>query len=227
MVTPLGPADVLFGQTRQDILSLLFIHPDKAFYLREIVRLTGRGTGPIQRDLARLTSSGIVRKEGDRFYRANPDSLVFEPLKQIVIRTMGLADVLRDALGDLKSHIAVPFIFGSFARGEHREASDVDVMIICREDYLTLDRVVARLHDFQTNLGREINPFVLSTTELAAKWLAKNHFIRRVLTGEKEFLIGDEDELKRMAEKRVAQKPSDQPAGNRRSTRGGGRTKNR
>lgn len=222
MVTLTDPAAVLFGQTRQDVLSLLFTRPDEAFYLREIVRRTGRGIGPVQRDLGQLISCGIVRKEKERFYRANPDSPVYEPLKQIVIRTMGLANVLQNALSDLKPHIAVAFIFGSFARGEPRERSDIDLMIVTQDDQLTLEQVVTQLHEQQMVLQREINPFVLAASELNAKWLAKNHFIRRVLAGDKTFLIGDEDELERMAEKRVAQKPSDQPAGNRRSARGRG-----
>src|SRR5258707_196655 len=81
-----------------------------------------------------------------------------------------------------------------------RESSDVDVMVIGMDDHLTLEDVAALLSKVQEGLGREINPFVLSAREFRSKWRAKNHFIRRVVEGEKIFLIGGADELKRLAE---------------------------
>ena len=221
MVTPHDPAGVLFGRTRQDILALLFTRPDEAFYLREIVRRTGRGVGPVQRDLSRLVAGGMVKKEKDKFYRANAESPIYEPLKQIVIRTMGVADMLCNALAGIATDIAVAFIFGSFARGGPRESSDIDLMILTRENQPTLEKISGLLHPGQMILQREINPFVLPVKEFRKKWLARNHFVLQVLAGEKTFLLGNEDDLKRLAEKRLAQKPRNQPAGDRRSSRAG------
>jgi predicted nucleotidyltransferase len=215
------PTTVLFGRTRQAILSLMFMRPDESFYLREILRRTGRGTGAVQRELAQLTQCGILRKDRERFYQANPKSPVFEPLKQLVIRSAGLIDGLRDALAAVADRIAVAFIFGSFARGEQHEASDVDLMIITREGNVTINQIVPLLRNQQAALGREINPFILSARELHEKMLADNHFIRRVLAGSKTFLIGGDDELGRLAEERLAQAPQNQPRRNRRPARVG------
>src|SRR5207245_11164171 len=92
--------------------------------------------------------------------QVNPDSPVFEPLMQLVVRTAGLADRLRNALDRVAADVAVAFLFGSFARGEHRRASDVDVMVVTRDERLTLEQVASLLRDEQASLGREINPFV-------------------------------------------------------------------
>jgi len=209
------PTTVLFGRTRQAILSLMFMRPDESFYLREIVRRTGRGTGAVQRELAQLAQCGILRRHKERFYQANPESPVFEPLMQLVVRSAGLVDGLRDALAAVADRIAVAFIFGSFARGEQHEASDVDVMVIARDGQITLEQIVPLLRDQQATLGREISPFVLSVNVLRRKWLAGNHFVRRVLYSEKAFLIGGEDELGRLAEERLAESPHVHPGRNR------------
>jgi predicted nucleotidyltransferase len=175
----------------------------------------------VQRELAQLTQCGILRKDRQRFYQANSKSPVFEPLKQLVIRSAGLIDGLRDALATIADRIAAAFVFGSFARGEQHEASDVDLMVIARDGNVTIDQIVPLLRNEQAALGREINPFVLSASELSEKWLAGNHFIRRVLAGQKAFLIGGDDELGRLAEDRLAQAPHTQPRRNRRPARAG------
>src|SRR5688500_18951710 len=84
MVAPMDPGSILFGSTRQAILAMMFLRPGESFYLREIVRRSGRGTGSVQRELKLLTECGILRRDRNRFYQANPDSPIYEPLKQIV-----------------------------------------------------------------------------------------------------------------------------------------------
>lgn len=221
MVAPLDPSTVLFGRTRQGVLSLFFTRPDESFYLREIVRRTGCGTGAVQRELQQLTESGILQRERDRFYRVNRDSPVFEPLKQLIIRTAGLADGLRNSLSTLGRQIRVAFIFGSFADGEPHQASDVDVMIVTRDNGPSLKKFVALFRDQQISLGREINPFVLSAGELRTKLRDGNHFLGRVLKGEKVFLIGDDNELGRVAQERLAEGSPNKRLRNRRPSRAG------
>jgi predicted nucleotidyltransferase len=157
MVSIPDPAAVLFGRTRRGILSLLFTRPDEGFYLREIVRRTGGGIGAVQRELGQLTECGIVRRDEGRFFRANSDSPIYGALKDIVVRTMGVGDVLRRALRSVEERVAVAFVFGSFARGEQRESSDVDVMVVAKGDGLSIDDVAAALSKAQEELGREVN----------------------------------------------------------------------
>jgi predicted nucleotidyltransferase len=224
MVAPSDPGAILFGSTRQAILALTFLRPDESFYLREIVRRTGCGTGAVQRELKLLTHCGILRCDQRRFFHANADSPVYEPLKQIVIRTIGLGERLRNVLHRLANHIVVAFIFGSFSRGEHHQTSDVDVLVITKDDQPTSEQIGFLLGGAQEQLGREINPFVLTARQWRLKWSTDNPFVHRVFNGEKLYLIGDDDELKRLAEKRVAQAASADPAARARSA-GPGRSR--
>src|SRR5579859_7292992 len=107
MVAPSDPGNILFGRTRQAILALTFLRPDESFYLREIVRRTGCGAGAVQRELRLLSVSGILRRDRHLFFQANPLSPVFEPLKQIVIRTVGLGERLHAALSSVEDQIAL------------------------------------------------------------------------------------------------------------------------
>src|SRR5438552_3473015 len=219
MITPGTIGDLLFGKTRQRVLGLLLGHPDESFHLRQVVRLSGAGLGPTQRELTMLAAAGIVtRAQRGRqvFFQARRESPIFDELRSLVIKTCGLADVLRAALEALRKQIRVAFVFGSFARGEESKNSDVDVMII---GDVRLADVAGALGPPMQQLGREINPIIYPPAELARKRAARHHFITQVLKGPKIFLIGDEDELAGLAEKRVDSGASHKRAGDRKPTR--------
>ena len=111
-------AEALFGQTKRRVLALLFCRPETAFYLREIVRETGSGTGAVQRELAQLVDAGLIRRSqrGQHVYfNADPTSPVFDEMRSLLAKTAGLADVLRTALVGLpndKARIDAAFVTG-------------------------------------------------------------------------------------------------------------------
>ena len=73
-------SNALFTITQQKVLSLLFAQPDKSFYVKEILRLTGMGVATIKRELDRMRAAGILRmtKIGNQHhYQANPDVRFF------------------------------------------------------------------------------------------------------------------------------------------------------
>lgn len=115
-----GIADALFSKGRQRVLAVLFGNPGRSFYASEIIALASSGTGGVQRELARLESAGLVtvRRVGkQKHYQANPEAPVFEELRGVVLKTSGLADVLRAALGRLAADIRVtPSYFASSRR---------------------------------------------------------------------------------------------------------------
>jgi predicted nucleotidyltransferase len=195
---------VLFGKVRGAILSMLFGHADKAFYLRQIVRTTDFGLGPVQRELKQLTESGIIRRtvSGRQVYfQANLDSPIFSELKGIITKTAGIGDTLRAALAPIAGQIKVAFVYGSVGRGEEGLRSDIDLLVV--GDVAFAD-VVINLQAAQELLGREIIPTVYPPDEFKAKVRAKHHFLTSVLKGPKIYLIGEENELGRLAAKRLA-----------------------
>jgi uncharacterized protein len=199
-------SNILFGKSRQAILSLLYSHVDEAFYLRQIVRTTGIGLGPAQRELKQLLDAGIVIRnvEGKQvYYRANKKSPIFNELRNIVMKTFGAADVIRQSLETLADKIRVAFIFGSVARSTDGRASDIDLIIIGK---VTFGDAVSSLSQAEEILEREINPVVYSVAEFKKRVAEKHFFIIDVLEGDKIFIIGDEDELGRLAKQRLADK---------------------
>ena len=88
-------ADALFTSSQQRVLALLFGQPDRAFFVTEIIALAGCGRGAVQRELARLAGSGlaITSRAGNRkYYRANPDSPLFDEIRGIVRKTVGVEE---------------------------------------------------------------------------------------------------------------------------------------
>ena len=199
-------AMILFGKVRRAILSVLFCHADAAFYLRQIVRTTGFGLGPVQRELKQLTQGGIIRRSvrgRQVYFQANLDSPIFPELKSLIIKTVGIGDTLRAALAPIAGQLEVAFIYGSIARGEEGPRSDIDLLVV--GDIAFAD-VVVNLQAAQKLLGREIFPTVYPPDEFKAKMRAKHHFLTSVLKGSKIYLIGDENELRRLATKRLARR---------------------
>lgn len=52
----------------------------------------------------------------------------------------------------------------------------------------------------EQKLGRSINPTLYTLEEFASRYQEQNHFFMRVLEQPKLFLIGDDDELRRIGQ---------------------------
>jgi predicted nucleotidyltransferase len=188
------------------VLALLYSHPDEEFYLRQMVRAIGTGLGATQREVKTLTDAGIIRRRvrgRQIYYQANPDCPIFSELRGMVVKTAGVADVLRTALAPLADRIEIAFIYGSVARGKERRGSDVDVLVV---GDVTFAEVTATLGQAQEILKREVNPTVYPVAEFKSKLAANHHFIKSVMKEARIVLIGDERELARMAKKRLARR---------------------
>jgi predicted nucleotidyltransferase len=192
-------SDTLFGRTRGAVLSVLYGHIGELYYLRQLARLTDIALGPVQRELRHLVDAGLVTKKivgAQTLYSANQESPVFGEIKSLVIKTVGMHDVLYVALEPLRRKINLAFVYGSIARSVERESSDVDLMIVGKTDFGT---VISMLIDAQKTLNREVNPTVYSVKEFRAK--LRGNFLKNVLAEKKLFIIGDEKVLRELGEK--------------------------
>jgi predicted nucleotidyltransferase len=197
-------SSALFGLARRSVLGLLFGHPEKAYYLREIARMTGLGLGAVQREVQRLCAAGIIRRTAQGrqvYFQANAQNPVFPELKGLVAKTSGVGEVLKSALHPIFSRIRVAFIFGSFAKREQRPDSDVDILVIGDADF---EEVAMALSPAQRTLGREVNPAVYSVKQFRSKLRERHHFLTSVVRSPKIFLIGDDLELERLGHQRMA-----------------------
>jgi predicted nucleotidyltransferase len=202
-------ADALFGRTRRQVLGLVLSHPEHTFYVRQMARLLGVGHGALQRELANLASGGILLRQAQGrqiIYRANPACPIYDELRGLLLKTVGLVDTLRQALAQLDDGIEVAFVYGSLAKGAETNRSDVDVMVI---GSVTLGQVAAALNPTQDILRREVNPSVYPPHELGAKARAGHHFVTTVLREPKVFIIGGQDDLDRVVAAGMADESPD------------------
>ncbi len=196
--------ELLFGTYRRRILSLLLLHPEQSFYVREIGRLTGVPAGSLHREVALLSEGGLLTRTtaGNQVrYQADRACPLYEELAGIFRKTTGLADVLREALAPLGAAVRLAFVFGSVAQGKERSTSDVDVMVIGSASF---DRVVEALVRASDRLRREINPVAMAANAFRAKLKSRDRFVSRVVREPKIFLVGDAGELAKLAENRGA-----------------------
>lgn len=191
-------AEILSSKVRAEVLRLLFGLDAAELHMRELERRSGCAIGTIQTELKKLDRLGLVtgRRDGNRlYYRANREHPLYPDLRRIVIKTVGLVDVLRNALADAGEGIHVAFVFGSIARNEEKASSDIDLMVI---GTLGLRRLTALLSGLDDQVGREINPHVMSEKEFARRRREGEHFVTQLLASELVFIVGGQNELEKL-----------------------------
>ena len=185
-------ADALFPKVRQRVLGVLFGNAGRSFYANEVIALAQSGTGAVQRELVALAACGVLSatKIGNqRHYQANAASPVFDELRGLVLKTVGLADVLRLALAPLAGQIEAAFVYGSVAKQQDTAQSDVDVLIVSAS--LSYADVFGALDVATTQLARKVNPTLYTPADLAKRIQNDNAFVTKVLQQPKIWLLGD------------------------------------
>jgi predicted nucleotidyltransferase len=191
------------------VLKLLLLNASQRFYLREIAERTGLPVRAVQLEVARLEASGLLESEAEgrrKYYRANRAAPVFPDLRMLLVKTIGLGDLLKEHVQQAPGGITVAFLYGSYPRGEDTANSDIDLMVIGSISGRTLSRVLSPARE---SLAREINSVIMTEPELTKKAAQGNHFLDAVLAEPKTFLIGGPDDLERLTETRPAAAASD------------------
>jgi predicted nucleotidyltransferase len=187
------------SRVRVEILSAFLMNPERELYLREVARLTGEDYKNVSMELRNLEEIGLLssRNEGNlKYFGLNKEFVIYEELKSIFMKTKGVVGILREAVST-KRDIDYAFIYGSFATGEERAESDIDLMVIGR---ISLEEVLALIRGPEEKLSREINVSLYDLQEIRKRVKDHDPFIMEVLGGSKIMLIGDENELRRIIE---------------------------
>jgi predicted nucleotidyltransferase/DNA-binding HxlR family transcriptional regulator len=189
-------AELLSSRARAEIFRLLFGGTGEELHVREIERRSGLNDSTLRQELRKLVRLDLVhsRRDSNRvYYRAKTESPLYPEIRNLVLKTSGLADVLKHALRDKR--IRVAFVFGSIARGEEKSGSDVDLMVIGQLGLRDLSRLLSGIEE---KIGREVNPNVLHEDEVRKRIRTKEHFVSSVMESPKIFIIGSQDELETM-----------------------------
>ena len=187
-------AQILSSKVRAEMFRLLFGLSDQSLHMRELARRSGFAIGTIQTEMKKLVGLDLVerRKDGNRvYYQANKNHPLYSDIQQMVFKTSGVVDMLKQALED-QEVIQVAFLFGSAATGKLGAESDVDLLVI---GDIGLRKVLSLLTGVSDRIGRELNPIVMSIREFRKRVADQEHFIMAVLDGPKHFIMGTADDL--------------------------------
>lgn len=187
-------ANIFKSKTRRALFLLFFTDPESKYYLRELERMLRIPVSMIRKELIRLEKEGsfLSEKKGNLvFYYLNKSYPLFDELKSIVFKTIGVAGLLKETLKKIKG-IDVAFIYGSFAKDEARVNSDIDLFIIGK---INEDELIKECRKLEGALKREINYSLYARADFEKKKREKDSFITDLLENPKIFLIGDKNEL--------------------------------
>jgi predicted nucleotidyltransferase len=195
---------LLGSKLRAKVLGWLFSHPDERYFVRQLTTLLKEDSTNVSRELARLEKTGILvlTTEGrQKYYQANRQSPIFNELHGLMLKTVGVGDIIKKALEPRMADIKLAFIFGSMAKKAENRFSDIDLLVV---GDITFGDLVDLISTAEEALTRELNPVVYTLPEFNKRLSENHYFIRDLLSGDKIFVIGDESELKALVGKRLA-----------------------
>lgn len=161
------------------ILDYFLKNPTQSIHLRELARQTGFSPAGALKAAKKLVKSGLVsEKKGTvvTHYKANADNPLWRPLKRAYnyysLFESGLVAALNKEYGEPVAIV----LFGSYAKGEDIETSDVDIAVI------TTDGIESDTKKFEKILCRKINIIEVDLTSMKKEF--RNNLINgAVLSG--------------------------------------------
>lgn len=169
----------LKSKIAQAVLGYFMLHEGTELYVNEMARLLSVDQGNLDRKLKELEKEGILKSElrgKERYYSLNPSFPLLTEYKRIVLKTIGLEHVLKEALQKVRG-LKEAYLFGSYAKDQMDAASDIDLLAVGNHNTLELQK---RISEIQKSVGREINVVSLGSAEYEKKRKGDS-FIKSVL----------------------------------------------
>lgn len=177
------------SKNRVEIIGfLLFKNSDT--YIREISRELKIAPSAVKREIDNLFLIGIIKVNKNRII-LNEKCHFLTELKSLFIKTDFAVYPIKKALADKKIEYAL--IFGSFAKGDYKKESDIDLLVIGDEDLMNLTKLLKPVED---DLNREINPVVWKPRDLKVK--KNTGFVKDIFSQKIIMLKGDENEIRKI-----------------------------
>lgn len=153
---------LISSKTRIKLLLKFFINPSQAAYLRSLAAEFDESTNSVRLELNRLEEAGLVESylDGNRkMYKANMQHPLFDELRNIVLKHLGLDQFVEhivEKLGDVKK----VYLSGDLAKGLNSNL--IDVAFVGDVDKIYLLELVEKA---QKLLKRKIRFVVYSLNE--------------------------------------------------------------
>lgn len=197
----------LFGsRTRIKLLKIFLAQPHQFFYVRELTRKIGERINSVRREISNLERLGVVvqgehaesprggvkvtkrRGKGSppdkrKFYRANPEFVLFDELKTLVLKSQLLVGrSLTEAIEKL-GKVRLLWLTGFFV-GDHEASTDLVVV-----GSLNRKRLARLVRIMEKSFGQEIRFTLLSSHEFKMRLAMTDKFLYRILEGKKTVLV--------------------------------------
>lgn len=176
------------SETRVRLLSLFLLSPKTEYHVRDIARRTRLNLNSVRRELNNLEDVGVLKsslKGNLKLYTTNENSPINDELKRILLKTESVGNRLRSVLPNL-GRVEMAFIYGSFAEGDEKATSDIDVFIVGEIDQ---DKAATLFEGMQKDLSREINYAVFSPQEFKERRARGDPFVTNVMKQKKIKLV--------------------------------------
>jgi len=178
-----------------EILNLMFFNPDKRYYLAEVAKILGKESANYQRYIEKMISDGILCEErigNMRFFWLNKDYQLYNEIKAMVSKTIGVEAQLREIIEKIDT-IETAFIFGSFATDKFNSGSDIDLFIIGE---VNEDNFIEEITKLEMQISRDVNYHIYKKQELVEKF-ANNSFMNNVFSNKMILLKGNINEFRK------------------------------
>ena len=173
----------LRSKVTQRVLGYFMLHEGAELYVNEMARRLSLDQGNLDRKLKELEKEGILKSElrgKERYYSLNPSFPLLKEYKKIILKTVGLEHLLKEALQTVRG-LRRAYLFGSYAKDRMDLASDIDLLAIGNHNTLDLQK---KISEIQKSLGREINVVQMSRAEYEKKQKS-DPFLKSIQQGEK------------------------------------------
>lgn len=179
------------------VLGLTLLNPERTWTTPELATRLGATPVSVHRELHRALDAGLLEREAigrTYLYRGATESPLYEPLRLLLERTVGIEPEIRRALEDVPG-VETALIHGSFAKDAAiRPTSDVDVFVLGTADPHVLRQ---RMRHVEDRIGREIDLLAYTRDEFAAMFESGNSLVRGIVRGPVRPLIGSLDDFPR------------------------------
>jgi len=182
------------SKSRVKLLELLLLNPTEEFHLREISRRIQVSAPYVKREMTNLISLGLVlkRSQGNlTLFKFNKGSPIAEELKRIFLKTESFGRFIRDRIREI-GEIRFALIYGSFAKGEEAETSDIDLLIVGDVNERRMLDITQKIEE---RVGREVNYIAWTENEFEKKARERIPLLEEIVNTPVIMIVGDLDEF--------------------------------
>lgn len=187
--------DLFISKTRVKLFEIFLSDPTQMYHVRDLVRRTGDEINAVRRELARMESLGMVKKEprGNRIYFwFRKDYVYFPELLSLVAKNTGLGAALIKNKSKL-GKVSLIMLSGRFVSHEvSKNPDDVDLLIV---GDIVMPELNAIVHAEEVKRGVSINYTPMTEDELKFRRSRRDLFIQAILLKPRVMVLGTEADL--------------------------------